>query len=119
LIKVFKVPQLRLSTAQPSSVLISKKYQTYWVSEPGMKRFAGIIAVALSLFSAQPLWARTCPKLIKEGKDVLAKTKLSDPEKNKIRNLIDESEKLHDAGDHDQSLAKIKEALALLKKNSR
>jgi hypothetical protein len=82
-----------------------------------MRQLSRIVALlAMALFSAQPLWARTCPKLIKEGKDLLAKAKLPDAETSKIRSLIDESEKFHDAGDHDRSLAKIKEALALLKR---
>lgn len=82
-----------------------------------MKQISLIIAaLVMAVVSAQPLWARTCPKFIKEGKDLLAKSKLSDSELSKIRNLINESEKLHDGGDHEQSLAKIKEALALLKK---
>lgn len=75
-----------------------------------------IAALFMAVISVQPIWARTCPKFIEEGKDLLAKAKLSNSELSKIRNLINESEKLHDGGDHEQSLAKIKEALALLKK---
>ena len=82
-----------------------------------MKQLSLVIAALLiSVVSVQPVWARTCPKLIKEGKDLLAKTKLSKTDTDKIRTLIDDSERLHDGGDHEQSLAKIKEALSLLKK---
>jgi len=82
-----------------------------------MEQLSLISAVLLiSVMSVLPVWARTCPKLIKEGKDLLAKTKLSKTDTDKIKALIDESERLHDGGDHGQSLAKIKEALSLLKK---
>jgi hypothetical protein len=82
-----------------------------------MKQLSLVTAVLLiSVMSVLPVWARTCPKFIKEGKDLLAKAKLSQAEVSKIQTLIDESERLHDGGDHGQSLAKIKEALSLLKK---
>lgn len=82
-----------------------------------MKQVSLIIAALLmAVIFVQPIWARTCPKFIKEGKDLLAKSSLSDPARSRIKNLIDESERLHDSGDHEHSLAKIKEALALLKK---
>lgn len=82
-----------------------------------MKQLSLVIAVLLiSVMSVQPVWARTCPKFIKEGKDLLAKAKLSQTEVSKIKALIDDSEKFHDGGDHEQSMAKIKEALSLLKK---
>ncbi len=77
---------------------------------------AGAIATLWIGLSASPASARTCPKLIKEGRDLLAKSKLVKVEKDKLKALIDESEKLHDGGDHGGSMKKINEALALLKK---
>ena len=74
--------------------------------------FAALLTIAL----VQPVSARTCPKLIKEGRELLAKSKLAQSEKTKAKSLIDESEKLHDGGDHGESMKKIKEALTLLKK---
>ena len=75
-----------------------------------------MLAATLVIGLAQPVWARTCPKLIKEGRDLLAKSKLAQSEKAKAKSLIDESEKLHDGGDHGESIKKVKEALTLLKK---
>ena len=75
-----------------------------------------MLAASLVISLAQPVWARTCPKLIKEGRDLLAKSKLVKTEKDKAKALIDESEKLHDGGDHGESMKKVKEALTLLKK---
>jgi hypothetical protein len=77
---------------------------------------AGGIATLWVGLSASPVSARTCPKLIKEGRDLLAKSKLVKAEKDKLKALIDESEKLHDGGDHGGSMKKINEALVLLKK---
>lgn len=77
---------------------------------------SGGIATLLVGLPASPASARTCPKLIKEGRDLLAKSKLVKAEKEKLKALIDESEKLHDGGDHGASIKKINEALALLKK---
>ena len=82
-----------------------------------MKKISKVVIAAIMAISfAQPVWARTCPKLIKEGRDLLAKSKLAQSEKTKAKSLIDESEKLHDGGDHGQSMKKIKEALTLLKR---
>ena len=75
-----------------------------------------VLTVILAISFVQPVWARTCPKLIKEGRDLLAKSKLAKTEKDKAKALIDESEKLHDGGDHGESMKKVKEALTLLKK---
>lgn len=62
------------------------------------------------------MWARTCPKLIKEGQDLLAKAKVSKVDSDKIKTLLDDSDKLHESGDHAESVKKAKEALSLLKK---
>ena len=83
-----------------------------------MKKISTVVfAAMLAISFAQPVWARTCPKLIKEGRELLAKSKLAKTDKDKAKALIDESEKLHDGGDHGESMKKVKEALTLLKKN--
>lgn len=73
-------------------------------------------AIGLSLLLVQPAWARTCPKLIKEGKDLLASAKVPKADADKVKALLDESQKLHDAGNHGDSVKKANEALGLLKK---
>jgi hypothetical protein len=75
-----------------------------------------MLVASLVLSLSQPVSARTCPKLIKEGRDLLAKSKLVKTEKDKAKALLDQSEKLHDGGDHGESMKKVKEALTLLKK---
>ena len=75
-----------------------------------------MLAATFVIALAQPVWARTCPKRIKDGRDLLAKSKLAQSEKTKAKSWIDESEKFHDGGDHGESMKKVKEALMLLKK---
>jgi hypothetical protein len=82
-----------------------------------MKTFTGLVfAVMLGMFFGGTAFARTCPKLIKEGRELLAKASVSKADATRIKNLLDESEKLHDSGDHGESVKKAKEALSLLKK---
>lgn len=82
-----------------------------------MKKFSTLIfATALALGIAGPTWANNCPTLIQEGRDLLAKANYSKTEAAKITALLDESEKLHNSGDHSGSVKKANEALSLLKK---
>jgi len=81
-----------------------------------MKKLSTLLLTALlSAAFVAPVSARTCPKLIKEGRDLLAKSQLAKAEKDKAKLLIDDSEKAHDSGDHNEAMRKIREALALLK----
>lgn len=82
-----------------------------------MKRLLSLLGLAGVLaFSVQPVWANKCPGLIKEAKELLAKAKLAKTDENKVKTLLDESQKLHDAGSHSDSIKKANEALDLLKK---
>jgi len=82
-----------------------------------MKKFSTLILAGIfAMVFAGPASARTCPKLIKEGRDLLAKANYSKSDAAKIKGLLDESEKLHDSGDHGESVKKAREALSLLKK---
>ena len=82
-----------------------------------MKRFLSVAGLAsLLIFSVQPVWANSCPRLIKEAKGLLADAKLTKANQDKVKALIDEAQKLHDSGSHGDSVKKAKEALALLGK---
>ena len=82
-----------------------------------MKRLLSVVGLAsLLMFSVQPVWANSCPRLIKEAKGLLADAKLTKANQDKVKALIDESQKLHDSGSHGDSVKKAKEALALLGK---
>jgi len=73
-------------------------------------------ALWLSALTVQPVLARTCPKLIKEGRDLLAHAKFSKADADKVSTLLDDSEKAHESGDHNTSMKKAREALSLLGK---
>lgn len=79
-----------------------------------LKRLAAVMAAALVLSVAGPALASQCPKLIKEGRELLAN--VSGETKNKAQQLLDEAQKLHQDGQHADSVAKAKEALELLGK---
>jgi len=83
-----------------------------------MKRKAIVLVGLMSvlLLSAVPAQANTCPKLIKEGREALVKTKLAKADEDKVKTLLDEAQKLHDNGSHADSVKKANEALGLLKK---
>lgn len=83
-----------------------------------MKRNALVTfgVIGILLFSAHLAWARTCPKLIEEGRETLAKVKLTKTDEDKVKALLDEAQKLHDNGSHAASVRKANEALGFLKK---
>lgn len=82
-----------------------------------MKRALSILGLAgLLVFSIQPVWANGCPRLIKEAKGLLADSKLAKADQDRARGLIDDAQKLHDAGSHGESMKKANEALDLMKK---
>lgn len=72
--------------------------------------------IGILLFFAQPAWANTCPKLIKEGRETLVKVKLTKADEDKVKAFLDEAQKLHDSSSHAASVKKANEALDLLKK---
>lgn len=71
-------------------------------------------AFVLALLST-PAAAFHCPKDIKAIDAALQNTKLSDVDKSKVKKLRDEGETLHKAGKHKESVAKLAEALQMLR----
>ncbi len=57
-------------------------------------------------FFLYPAMAFICPTLIKEGRDLLATTKISQADQRKGKSLLDESEKFHESGKHGESIKK-------------
>jgi len=88
------------------------------LAEGNMKKFSSVIfAAAIAIItSVWPAFGNSCPTLIQEGRDLLAKANYSKTEAAKITSLLDESEKLHNSGDHAASVKKANEALSLLKR---
>ncbi|MFN3476504.1 MAG: hypothetical protein ACK4Z6_02980 [Candidatus Methylomirabilales bacterium] len=88
-----------------------------------MKKIAPfiLVAFALSIVAAPAAWAKTCPKVYKEGKDLLAEyEKMPGADKEKIKKFnaqLEEAIGLHNKGlDHEKSVAMSKEVIAQLKK---
>jgi hypothetical protein len=77
-----------------------------------------ILAAAASLMalSIQPTSAK-CVPLIKEAREQLASAKLSKSDDAKIKTILNEADKLSEAGNHVEGVKKATEALNMLKKN--
>jgi hypothetical protein len=73
----------------------------------------GVFGIALGLFTS-PALAFRCPLLIKQATDAMAKTKAEDGKVKQAKELVAEARRLHDAGQHGESVKKANEALGLL-----
>ncbi len=79
-----------------------------------------IALVTMSVFAftlglgLTPAWAKTCPKLIKQANDAMAKGGMEKAKMDDAKKLVAEAQSLHDKGQHAQSEAKAREALKLL-----
>jgi len=73
------------------------------------------VTVALALTSGAA-FASSCPKVIKETREAAAKMKADDPKVKAVVAKLDEAQKLHDGGQHAESLKLANEAAADLKK---
>src|SRR4029450_6787944 len=82
----------------------------------GDQRGAGSGREADGALPARAALARSCPKVIKEGREAAAKTKADDPKAKAAVAKLDEPQKLHDGGKHAESLKLANEATADLKK---
>ncbi|HVO95619.1 MAG TPA: hypothetical protein VMT22_22375 [Terriglobales bacterium] len=61
-------------------------------------------------------WAK-CAPLIKEAREQLASAKLSKSDEAKVKALLNEAEKVSEAGNHIEGVKKANEALEILKKH--
>ena len=81
-----------------------------------MKKHAFVAVVAILLVAVGvPAFANQCPTLIKQANDQIASMDQNSDKVKKAKELIAESDRLHKAGTHAESVAKAQEALALLK----
>lgn len=77
-----------------------------------MRRFAAFLTAALL---SAPLWASQCPADMAKIDAMLQSNPPSDPAVlAQVQDLRAEGEQLHNAGDHDQSVKVLGEALQLL-----
>jgi hypothetical protein len=78
-----------------------------------MRKLMVVTAVTVALaFTAGGAFASSCPKVIKEGREAAAKMKADDPKVKVAVAKLDEAQKLHDSGQHADSLKLANEAAA-------
>ncbi len=72
------------------------------------------LVVALVLAVGVPAYAFKCPSLIRQANEQMAKMDPNSDKVKKAKELVDEADKLHKAGNHADSVKKAEEALAAL-----
>ncbi|MGE5851241.1 MAG: hypothetical protein ACM362_14020 [Candidatus Methylomirabilota bacterium] len=81
-----------------------------------MKKLALVALVtAIVLSLGAPVYAKTCPALIKQANEQMAKMDQNSDKVKKAKVLVEEADKLHKAGNHPDSEKKVREALDTLK----
>jgi len=73
------------------------------------------VVAALVLAVGAPAYAFTCPALIRQANEQMAKMDQNSDKIVKAKALVEEADKLHKAGNHDESTKKAREALDTLK----
>ena len=71
---------------------------------------AGTILIAL----AAPAFANECPTLIQKAEEALTTANLDEAAKTKVTEHIAQAKSEHEAGQHDASLATLKDTMQLL-----
>lgn len=80
-----------------------------------MKKLARVVLVAvLVLAIGAPAYAFKCPSLIRQANELMAKMDPNSETVKKAKELVDEADKLHKAGNHAESVKKAEEALSML-----
>ena len=81
-----------------------------------MKKLSLVALVAaLVLTVGAPAYAFKCPSLIRQANEQMAKMDPNSEKVKKAKELVDEADKLHKAGNHADSVKKAEEALSTLK----
>jgi len=78
-----------------------------------MKSLMAAIAVLVGL--SVPALASECSDLIKKAEEGLNMSTLDDAEKTKVSEHIAQAKAQHQAGQHDESVATLKDTMSLLK----
>lgn len=81
-----------------------------------MKRLmtgSSVLGIILALITS-PALGFQCPGLIKQANDAMARMKAGDTKLKQAQDLVADAQRLHNAGQHAESVKKAKEALALL-----
>ena len=78
-----------------------------------MKSFMAAIAILAGL--SVPALASQCPDMIKKAEEGLNMSTLDEAGKQKVSEHIAQAKAQHEAGQHDESVATLKDAMNLLK----
>jgi hypothetical protein len=73
-----------------------------------------ITAIALTAFMSGTAFANSCPMHVQKIDAALASSTASEDVKTQAKALRDEGQAAHEAGNHDESMAKLLEAEQLL-----
>jgi hypothetical protein len=76
-----------------------------------------LLAVAFAIAVAAPALANQCPSDIKKIDAAIAKANLGQEQMSEVKQLRDEGQRLHEQGDHQQSmdtLARAKQMLGVM-----
>lgn len=80
-----------------------------------MKKLSLVALVAvLVLAVGAPAYAFKCPSLIRQANEQMAKMDPNSDKVKRAKELVDEADKLHKAGNHADSVKKAEEALSTL-----
>lgn len=80
-----------------------------------MKKLALVALVAVLVMAVgAPAYAFKCPSLIRQANEQMAKMDPTSDKVKKAKELVDEADKLHKAGNHADSVKKAEEALSVL-----
>ena len=81
-----------------------------------MKKALSVLVTAAGIlaFSAGAVLASECPKLVSQGRSLVANVKDAS-QKAQIEKLLNEAEKLHKDGNHEASVETANKALGMLK----
>jgi hypothetical protein len=86
-----------------------------WHMAATKRTLALALVAAFVLTMGAPALAFQCPALIKQANDRIAGMDQNSDKVKKAKELVTESDRLHRAGNHSESVAKAQEALATLK----
>lgn len=80
--------------------------------------FARSVAVAiLALVATAPAWASQCPGLMEEIDEAMVETQMDLDDTDRVHELRDKGEKLHEDGDHDGAVEALTEAREIIARN--
>lgn len=83
-----------------------------------MRMKTGVVLALVAAFvvaAGVPAFANQCPTLIKQANDKIATLDQNSDTVKQAKALVAEADRLHKAGNHTESVAKVQEALAELK----